>query len=194
MATAMFLSNNVQGARDVDAVTFDAIENFKVSQTAKVTNNPVEDGSTIADHYVLDPKTVSFRGVVTPWNFSGKGSDFTPLQLIQKFESTMVGKEFFDLYLSTDLQSIRNCLITRFEYDREAKEGQSIVVSVDVQQILLVPKASQADITDLTLAPDVSEQGQTEADGGDGSVSVNTSFVNKYESAVSIGRTLTGVQ
>lgn len=167
MATAIFLANNLQGARDVDAIGFDAVENFRVRQHAKVTSHPVQDGSDTADHYYQDPVVVSFSGAISPWNFTGKGTDATPLDFIRTVEQTIVNKQPFDLFLSEDLQSIPSCLITKFEYNRAAKEGKSILVDVDVQQVRIVSRAVEVDIENFALAEDVKEQGQDTENGGD---------------------------
>lgn len=185
MATAIFLANNLQGARDSDAITLDAVENFTVTENAKITSHPVEDGTTTSDHYFLEPTTASFSGVISPWNFTGQGTDATPEEFIRSVKRNLVGKVAFDLFLSDDLQSIPSCLITKFEYRRSASEGKSILVDVDVQQIQIVRRARQVDIDDLALADSVSEQGQNAIDEGDA-----TPKTSALERAESFGRVI----
>lgn len=182
----MFLSNKIKNVTDSDVIGFDAIEEWEVTESAKVTSNPVEDGSNIADHYYLENTTATFSGVITPFNYGSSGVDEDPDEFVRAVQALKSSKVPFDLYLSTDLQPITNCLITSFSYKRTQKEGLSLLIDMTVEQVDIVEAAAETTISKEYLASDVEAQAQSTTDGGDAS-SKNTTLQDVYEGKITYG-------
>lgn len=182
----IFLSNKIQGAGGVGAIGFDAITDWEVKESSKVSTEPVQDGSNVADNYFDDPIVASFSGVVTPWNFAGKGTKSTPEEFIRQVQLAKKSKTPFDVFLAKDLQPITNCLITDFSYSREAEVGDSIKITMSVQQIIKATKATEVDLNDLNLAPEVAEQGQDSTDNGDSQTKKYTVAVDRADAFVKV--------
>lgn len=183
---AIFLSNKIKGAKDAGAIGFDSITEWSVDESAKVSSNPVENGADVTDNYSLEPTQVSFSGVVSPWNFTGKGTDNTPEEFIRKMQNIKQEGTPVDIFLSDDLQPISSCLITSFTYQRTAAEGQSIKINLTAQQIRKVSRGEAVLLDDLALAPDVSEQGQGSQDGGDAPTQRNTYVLSTLDSGIRV--------
>ena len=176
---AIFLSNKVQGADAVGAIGFDAVEEWTVKESSTVSTEPVQDGSNQSDNYYENPTTADFSGVVTPWNFAGKGTNLTPEEFIRTVQAAKASKEPFDAFLSDDLQPIPSVLITDFTYGRTSDEGRSIKITMTVQQVLKAQKATAVNLNDLNLAPEISQQGQDKVNNGDSQTKVsNTTLVD----------------
>ena len=182
----IFLSNNIKGAKDEGAIGFDAVMEWSVEESARVSSHPVEEGSDVSDNYSEEPVKVSFSGVITPWDFTGKGVQENPEEFIRKLQKAKKDSSPFDIFLSDDLQPITSCLITRFNYQRTAKEGKSILVDIEAQQVKITSSAEETSIDDLALSDDVKEQGQGGVDGGDGTPQKLTYFGSTINSGVKV--------
>lgn len=54
--------------RAIGEITFDVVKSESHTSTLQITSNPIEDGSIIADHAVLEPKEISVVGVVVDYD------------------------------------------------------------------------------------------------------------------------------
>ena len=54
-------------SRVIGTVALDVTTDESHDSTMKVTENPVESGAVIADHAVIEPRTVSIRGTMVDW-------------------------------------------------------------------------------------------------------------------------------
>lgn len=54
-------------SRTIGTVTLDVTTDESHDSTMKVTENPVESGAVIADHAVLEPRTLHIRGTMVDW-------------------------------------------------------------------------------------------------------------------------------
>jgi hypothetical protein len=55
-------------SRVIGTVALDVTTDESHDSTMKITENPVESGAVIADHAVIEPRTVSIRGTMVDWS------------------------------------------------------------------------------------------------------------------------------
>lgn len=70
----------VRKKRQIGGITIDGIISENTNRSMRLTNNPLEDGSNVADHIITDPLTYTLEGVITD----------TPLGL-EGFTETVTG-------------------------------------------------------------------------------------------------------
>lgn len=59
----VFLAQDEDGARELLVLDASLSENH--NSTCKVTRNPIEDGSNISDHVIIDPISLSIEGIIS---------------------------------------------------------------------------------------------------------------------------------
>jgi len=59
-----------------DVIVFDSIEGFSEGRNGQVTSHPVEDGTRISDHIIVDNKRIKLQGVVSDYNFFNPVKDY----------------------------------------------------------------------------------------------------------------------
>lgn len=56
-------------ASNTDVILLDCIPSFSEGHNATVTSHPVEDGSRITDHFIVDNTKIKISGIVSDYNF-----------------------------------------------------------------------------------------------------------------------------
>ncbi len=112
--------------------------------TNRITKNPIEDGSSIADHVIQDPDVLTLEGIVTddPIRFlsgirdlaeRGLGSltrSQSAFELIEKLK-----KEATVITVITGLKTYENMIISRFNPRRDNTTGFSLRFTLVLEQI-----------------------------------------------------------
>jgi hypothetical protein len=135
-------------APDGTVLTMDVTSDWSKTITGTPTNNPVEDGSTIADHYYLEPKTFNLSGIVTFLKVGGnKRNPLTPKEWDTYIEAVMQSRQPLSLSLDDEFTSpVNNVVITNYSLSKDSTARDAVTITLSLQQILLVQKAREASI------------------------------------------------
>lgn len=159
-----------------------------VSEMARATTNPVEAGKAITDNYIIEPRTITFSGVITNIRVIGQQEDRAkPVdQWINDIRQLRIKKELIDVYIDT-LDIIKGCLITSFDIDKSKEQGSSgWNCSFVMQEILVSDRARLVDIAEPK--PEVKDDVQDKSNSGNqatvevGLVEVDTGMANFIDS------------
>lgn len=155
-----------------------------VSEMARATTNPVESGKAITDNYIIEPRTITFSGIITNIRVIGQQEDRAkPVdQWINDIRQLRIKKELIDVYIDT-LDIIKGCLITSFDIDKSKEQGSSgWNCSFVMQEILVSDRARIVDIAEPK--PEVKDDVQGKSNSGNQTtagtelVEVNTTLLN----------------
>ena len=98
-------------------LTFDAVPRIGFQPSARVTEHPLEDGSTVTDHAQANPRSVFISGVVA-------GQPLQKNTLIPKFDPMREAVEFLNASVGVALTVVTpndgtftNMLLTRWPHD-----------------------------------------------------------------------------
>lgn len=61
--------------RSIGTITFDVVTSEDHQSELSITENPIESGAAIADHAVIQPKTVTINGIMVDHDHGGLGID-----------------------------------------------------------------------------------------------------------------------
>jgi hypothetical protein len=119
-------------------IYFSAVMKETGSDTAKLTSNPVESGSTIADHYILNPRTFRIQGRI-----SGDSEAYIKVAKIRAMMQSKVllqyvGKEVFN-----------NCLITSFPREKVKEYGNGLSFTMDLQELFIAQAETVEIVSDI---------------------------------------------
>lgn len=131
-----------------DYYELSATTRVSVSEPARATTNPVESGKAITDNFILEPRVITFSGVIT--NLRVVAQDNTRVksvdQWINDIRQIRLNKEFINVFVE-DLNVIENCLITAFDIDKTSQHGLSgWGCSFSMQEVLVSERARAVDI------------------------------------------------
>ena len=130
----------IRGGKDLGGVEIDAIISEGHSNNVDITTNPVEFGADVADHAIIQPRTLELVAVVSKNRISAAYLDMQELQRERQPISVQTGLELYQDMLITSLNvsqdkdtrniirmqiSLNEVLITRaetVEYPRDELE------------------------------------------------------------------------
>lgn len=118
-----------------------------VSEPSRTTTNPVESGKAVTDNYVIEPRIITFSGVITNITVIGQDTNrVRPVdQWLDDIRKIRLKKDFVNVYIE-DLNIIPNCLITSFDIDKTKEHGLSgWGCSFSMQEILVSDRARLVD-------------------------------------------------
>lgn len=112
--------------------------------SARITTNPVEDGSVVADHVVLEPETLSIDGIITddPITYhmrpgepgaEGRSRAIDGYQLLLKLL-----EERQPLTVVTGLRVYRDMVLTRVSVPRQADTGAALRFTAELTRVRIV--------------------------------------------------------
>lgn len=154
-------------APDGTVLTMDVTSDWSKTITGTPTNNPVEDGSTIADHYYLEPKTFNLSGIVTFLKVGdNKRNPLTPKEWDTYIEAVMQSRQPLSLSLDDEFTSpVNNVVITNYSLSKDSTARDAVAITLSLQQILLVQKAREASIDVPAKAIDAGANGDGDLTG-----------------------------
>ncbi len=143
-----------------ESLTFDAAVSTDHSHSATVTQHPVETGSTISDHTVLNPMTLRIEGIFSetpmPSQLLKKSASTPSADLIEsakdqwnQLEAILEKREPVDV--KTHLKEYETFVITAINNRQTAESGDSIFVFIDLVKVNIVD-------SETTDVPGVSEE------------------------------------
>lgn len=148
-------------------IEMDATISLSPTMSGKVTKHPVEDGSKIADHVVIENKRFSVDGYVsnapvflTRGNVLGVPSQRRTQIAYDTFETMFDNKVVFTLV--TEFKSYPNCIITSLNMPKTGSVD-SLHVQMEVEQIRVVSSKFV-----LFVAPEAKDDSTDTQHGGKG--------------------------
>jgi len=155
-----------------------------VTRTSKqvLTDNIVENGSEVTDHYVVGRQTVKFDGVVTDIRSTNAGDAVkTPETYLSLLEAIRDSKTPFTVFtgevtkkagaiVTGSFNALENCLFETFSVTQDKRNGtvrsegnlslSSYRINFSAKQIRLTPRAGTQDITIVSPEYALRLQGQ----------------------------------
>jgi len=103
--------------------------------SSRVTNYPVEDGSSLSDHIINEPPVVTLEGIVTD----------TPLAILTFFNRSVDAfNRLIEIHENRELVTVvtgikvyQNMAITVLDIPRDLTTGQSLRFTIELQNVLL---------------------------------------------------------
>ena len=185
---ARILFPTYQLQKQIGNILIDAFISEDHEQSGSITRYPVEEGSDISDHIILDPDKLTIQGIVGPKELT-EGSQFvnTTRSVFTDITNLRLSKTLVSVV--TGLKVYENMFITNFSVPRTAQNGGSLLFNMSLEQsrivssqVVQIPKTQiaedelqaqgRADIGKVT-------SGQTQAQTEDG-----TNFLDQIEPAV----------
>ena len=91
----------------------DATTDTAYTLTGKTTDSPIEDGESVSDHYVQNPTTVNFTGVITDViSLSSNENKLDTEGFINGLIRLKNSKRTFTVFNTEGLEGVTNCLFT----------------------------------------------------------------------------------
>lgn len=134
MSISLLFNHNKYVRGSVGLVTFDTMISEEHKFTSRVTYYPVESGTIVSDHILLQPDTVILNGVVSD----------TPLNILASYNRSIAAFQAL-LYLFynrqvvtvvTGIQIYRNMAITTLDVPRTIQTGQTLNFNITLQRII----------------------------------------------------------
>lgn len=124
------------GGGPLEVFRYDATVSISRQETGSATSFPVENGTTITDHFQNQPTTITLSGVVSDHPLVGfampnRTVDARALLDTLKRSATM-------LTLKTNRDVFTNMLIVDWSEEQTAKSGQSFRPTIRLQQVVIV--------------------------------------------------------
>jgi len=106
----------------------------------ETTTHPIEDGTSITDHIIRKPNTVSLRLLFSPFPLSGddlapRGVD-RPVRAFDVLSRAMQRRE--TVTIATDGQFYGPAVITKLGMDRSFEDGSSRTLTVEATEIVQI--------------------------------------------------------
>ncbi len=119
-----------------------------VSEPARATTSPVESGKSITDNFVIEPRIISFSGIIT--NIKVIGQDDSRRkdvdQWIEDIRQLRLSKQLLNVHVDS-LNIIPNCLMVSFDINKNKSHGLSgWGCSFRMQEILISDRARIVEI------------------------------------------------
>ena len=117
-------------------ISLDATLSEDHSYLARATQFPLENGSFVSDHVVVEPIRLNIRGIVsdTPINllsdFNRSIDNFN--RLTRLFETKSI------ISVITGIRVYRNMVMTSLRVPRDVESGQSLTFEIDLQEMKFV--------------------------------------------------------
>ena len=119
----------------IGAVFLDATISEDHQYNSRVTNYPLEDGTDITDHVILEPEIVQISGVVSD----------TPLSFLSSFNRSVTAfNQLIRIHqnkervtLVTGIKIYTDMVLTSLQVPREIRTGQSLIFNMTLQKVFL---------------------------------------------------------
>ena len=166
MAIVTFIYNTPQ--KSIGGFVIDAFLKESYSFRNKVTDVPIEEGSTISDHVIPEQDKISIEAFIGRTEFAVIGFDgtsekidlppSTQNRIKQNYKELKRLKESRQpLTLSLGLDVYKNMIITEFDIDRGVESGKDLPFSMSFTQVKIVKSETTA-INVEVVSPKNSQQ------------------------------------
>jgi hypothetical protein len=127
-------------------IFLDAVTDVSITATASPTQSPVENGKSISDNYIINPRTASFTGIISDTKVN-KEEGLTVEEYISEVQELIDSKEPFVFFADESLlPRLDNVLITSFQLSRDQNIGVGVAVDITVQEVLIIERAKPTSI------------------------------------------------
>lgn len=132
----------------VSALTLDVLISESHQRTAVITENPVEDGTIISDHIILEPQFLVINGFVSNAHpsilsftniFSNEDKVKAAFELLEEIYSA---RELFDVV--TNLKVYENMFMETLNIDKGPDTGDALNFTMDLKEIRQVENVTIA--------------------------------------------------
>ncbi len=127
--------------KSIGGITIDAFIQENYEHSATVTEYPVENGSTIADHIVQDPDQLSIEGMVGDIDiYEDYSTENPPVNRAGEYYSQLLAlKEAGELItVVCGLRSWSNMAITSLSIPRNAENGKGLMFSMSLKKVTVI--------------------------------------------------------
>lgn len=144
------------------------------NRTAKIIGSPVETGVTIFDNKVIQPRTVSLRGIL-PMAHNGDFENWTPEKCLSDLKEAFENRTYKTYTVITKTETIPNLVVESLQYTHTSEKFDAVDIAITLKELLLVnqkyKKASQIEKPSSrdngsTVASGLKSIGQTAVSGG----------------------------
>lgn len=159
-------------------------ENHK--QTVTKTKYPVEDGSSLTDNAVIDPKMLVLRGYVSDLNplLGGLITIPGPGRGQEAWSRIVALKDAREpLTVVTALEVYENMLITAIEAPRSSRTGQGLEFSITLEEVLIVESQSTT-LPASQLGDDAETKGSVVEEGQKQSIEADESVLKSVVDSI----------
>lgn len=118
------------------ALILDATEEMTYARNASLSNNMLQNGVNVADHYHSSLPSVTFSGIISSSKMV-EGVSPTPTNYRILIEELIDTSTVFTLYGTDDesIPTLEDCVITDFQLVKDVTNLDSLQVVLNVQQI-----------------------------------------------------------
>ncbi|MDB4311877.1 hypothetical protein N9937_00465 [bacterium] len=140
------------------AYAFDATVNFSPRRSAVISSHPIESGSNISDHTTVKNLTIDVEGIVgtsrlprlTGSGISGDVLDLSDPEITRAASGppsrthsvVAVLTKIFDqreiITVASEYEVFANCIVTALSFPKTAREGDSVKITMTLEQIQVV--------------------------------------------------------
>jgi Dit-like phage tail protein len=156
----------------IGEIELDVIVNESVQTNSTITSNPVENGSDVNDHIIINPMTYSISGIVSNTKVGFLGglntlesftSDTTPSQ--DAWEDLLeLQADRIPFTLVTNLKSYDNVVIENLATSQDKDSSNSLNFTANLREIIFV--GSQVLSADQFNEQNISDQTTPNIEGG----------------------------
>lgn len=152
MSTKIIFSDNYE-------IEIDATLSRKHSRSAQSTKHKVSKGSNISDHVISDNKKFSLEGVISEFT-QELGGAFLAGSAFDRIEEAIESGELVKIRCKR--KNYDNMIITGFDSNDSVQKGNSLVFSVDFEELRFAETKSEK--RDLKKFPNKKNNGKTSKD------------------------------
>lgn len=130
-----------------EAFRFDAVISRGHSRSSQITDSPLEDGSTVADHIILAPATLQLEALVSDHPLDKAEREASYTNILTRSESAaafleQLWREKTLLTVTTRLHVYRDMVIERLDWQESAEIGEALAVSMTLREVRKVSLVS----------------------------------------------------
>ena len=175
----------------IEQLVLDASIEEMHTMTSKISQFPVEDGSTISDNIYNEPEKISIQGVVTSTplpnspNSSLESTIYAPRDAYDYLCRLRKNKEL--ITVTTDLEVYKNMGITSIRIPKNTKVGGSLQFTIELEKVNIVSSKTvpaiylkKAQNTNKQAAPTAEQGKQTAKEVSEKRKSQILSFIDTY--------------
>lgn len=107
------------------------------NRSAKIIGSPVETGVTIFDNKVIQPRTVSLRGLL-PMAHNGDFENWTPEKCLSDLKKAFENRTYETYTVVTKTETITNLVVENLQYTNTSEKFDAVDVSVSLKELMLV--------------------------------------------------------
>lgn len=152
----------------IDYYVLTATTDLDLTFSGRTTDNPVESGANVSDHYIKSNVTIKFSGVITDVvNLNGtEDYQLTPDENIKALEKLWLSGTPFTVHVDSKLDSYSNCLFSNLNFSKNSGIGESYSASMTMVQVKISKQGYLTTVPEQT--EEVANQHSDGKNAGDG--------------------------